>query len=74
MENSIGEPIKFAEWSYLGKGKYQRRDFQFSELIDMSSFGEGTLFENMEPDEIFRPVRTFGQVTMNQIPSLAKAN
>jgi hypothetical protein len=74
IKNSRGEAIKFAEWSYLGKGKYQRRDFQFSELIDMSSFGEGTLFENMEPDEIFRPVRTYGQVNMSEIASLAKAN
>lgn len=74
MENSGGEPINFAEWSYLGKGKYQRRDFQFSEMIEMSSFGEGTLFENLEPDEIFKPVRTFGQVTMNEVPSLVKAN
>lgn len=74
IKNSRGEAIKFAEWSYLGKGKYQRRDFQFSELIEMSSYGEGTLFENMEPDEIFRPIRTFGKVTMNEIPALAKAN
>jgi len=24
------QPITFAEWGYLGKGKYQRRDFRFA--------------------------------------------
>ena len=36
------EPIAFAEWGYLGKGKFQRRDFRFDALTQMSSFGEAT--------------------------------
>src|SRR6478672_10510570 len=26
------QPITFAEWGYLGKGKYQRRDFRYDDL------------------------------------------
>lgn len=33
------KPIIFAEWGYLGKGKFQRRDFRFDTLTQMSSFG-----------------------------------
>src|SRR3990172_6486653 len=29
MRTSDGQPIMFAEWGYLGKGKFQRRDFRF---------------------------------------------
>src|ERR1019366_9208701 len=29
MCTSSNEPITFAEWGYLGKGKFQRRDFRF---------------------------------------------
>ncbi|HBN50716.1 MAG TPA: restriction endonuclease subunit M, partial [Thalassospira sp.] len=28
MKTHDGEPISFAEWGYLGKGKFQRRDFR----------------------------------------------
>ena len=41
MLTSDGEPITFAEWGYLGKGKFQRRDFRFDTLTQMSSFGGG---------------------------------
>jgi hypothetical protein len=40
-----GQPITFAEWGYLGKGKFQRRDFRFDALTQRSSFSqEGALF------------------------------
>src|SRR6266536_476555 len=29
MRTHEGQPITFAEWGYLGKGKFQRRDFRF---------------------------------------------
>jgi len=35
-----GQPITFAEWGYLGKGKFQRRDFRFEVLAQMSSFSQ----------------------------------
>jgi hypothetical protein len=32
MKTHDGEPISFAEWGYLGKGKFQRRDFRLDVL------------------------------------------
>ena len=74
LRNSKGEALVFAEWAYLGKGKFQRRDFIFSELIQMSSFGEGTLFSNMKPDEIFKPITVHPQVNIGDLPDLAPIN
>src|SRR5438034_2329944 len=32
MRGCDGSPILFAEWGYLGKGRFQRRDFRFDSL------------------------------------------
>ena len=40
MRTHDDHPITFAEWGYLGKGKFQRRDFLFDLLTQMSSVGE----------------------------------
>jgi hypothetical protein len=61
-------PISFAEWSYLGKGRYHRRDFRFDTLTQMSSFGEeGSLFADLGKHEIFTPTRDHGQLTVAEI-------
>jgi len=39
-----GKWIIFAEWGYLGKGKFQRRDFLLDKLIQSSSIRKGDLF------------------------------
>ena len=57
MVGADEKPILFAEWAYLGKGRFQRRDFRFDSLTQMSLFGEGTLFEGMDKAEIFRAER-----------------
>jgi N-6 DNA Methylase len=59
MLTSDGDPITFAEWGYLGKGKFQRRDFHYDTLVQMSSFGEDTLFADLGKHEIFTPVRSY---------------
>jgi hypothetical protein len=38
MCTDTDEPIAFAEWGYLGKGKFQRRDFRFSTLTQSAAF------------------------------------
>ncbi|MER3490722.1 MAG: restriction endonuclease subunit M [Meiothermus sp.] len=38
MRTHQGEPITFAEWGYLGKGKFQRRDFRLEFLTQSSDF------------------------------------
>jgi hypothetical protein len=62
------QSITFAEWSYLGKGRYQRRDFRFDTLTHMSAFGaEDTLFADLGKHEIFTPIRDHGVLSVADI-------
>jgi len=67
LKDNTGEPIVFPEWSYIGKGKFKRRDFKYDELLQLSSFGEGTLFESLEADEIFAPVKDYPAMSISDI-------
>jgi hypothetical protein len=67
MLDSSGQPITFAEWGYLGKGKFQRRDFRLDTLAQMSSFGEGTLFANLGKHEIFTPIKSYPPLTLKDL-------
>src|SRR5690349_6853459 len=59
-----GQPITFAEWGYLGKGKFQRRDFRFEALAQMSSFNrEGTLWAHLGSHEVFSPIKSYPPMT-----------
>lgn len=60
-------PIVFAEWAYLGKGRFQRRDFRFDALAQVSSFGEDTLFGSVPKNEIFAPVREYPPLTARDL-------
>ncbi len=63
-----GQPITFAEWGYLGKGKFQRRDFRFDVLTGSSAFSaEGSLFAHLGKHEIFTPVTTYPLVTVGEL-------
>lgn len=64
MTDPQGKALTFPEWGYLGKGSFQRRDFRYDNLVDVSSFGEGTLFAGMEKHEIFAPIRTFRKMSV----------
>ena len=44
MRSSDDQPITFAEWGYLGKGKFQRRDFRLDNLNQSSSISNEDLF------------------------------
>lgn len=53
MKSRKGQPITFAEWGYLGKGKFQRRDFRLDALTGSSAFSaEGSLFAHMTVREL----------------------
>ncbi|RJQ46697.1 MAG: SAM-dependent DNA methyltransferase [Gaiellales bacterium] len=68
MRASDGQPITFAEWGYLGKGKFQRRDFRLDTLAQMSAFGEeGTLFAHLGKHEIFTPAQTYPPMTVSEL-------
>lgn len=65
-----GRPITFPEWGYLGKGKFQRRDFRYDDLTQRASY-EGTLFGDLD-DDLFVPVRTYPVMTVSQIAEAAQ--
>ena len=67
-----GQPITFAEWGYLGKGKFQRRDFRLDTLSQMSALNEeGSLFAHLGKHEIFAPAKTYPPMSVNDIASSA---
>jgi predicted glycoside hydrolase/deacetylase ChbG (UPF0249 family) len=68
MRMHDGQPITFAEWGYLGKGKFQRRDFRFEVLTQMSSFTrEGSLFAHLGKHEIFTPIKEYPPMTAREL-------
>ena len=65
MLTNDGEPITFAEWGYLGKGKFQRRDFRFDILTGMSTHTEqGSLFAK---HEVFTPTKPYPPMTVREL-------
>ncbi len=68
MNDSDGVPITFAEWGYLGKGKFQRRDFRFDILTHSSAFSaDGSLFAHLGKHEIFTPAKTWPPMTVGDL-------
>lgn len=58
-------PITFSEWSYLGKGRFHRRDFRFDTMTKMASFDEeDTLFADLGKHEIFTPTTDYGTLSV----------
>jgi hypothetical protein len=68
MRSNNGKPITFAEWGYLGKGKFQRRDFRFDDLTLSSAFNaEGSLFAHLGRHDLFTPTRTYPPMTVGDL-------
>jgi hypothetical protein len=68
MLTSDGQPITFAEWGYLGKGKFQRRDFRYDILTRSSAFHEeGPLLAPLVKHEIFTPVKTYPPMKVSEL-------
>jgi N-6 DNA methylase len=75
MRTSDGQVITFAEWGYLGKGRFQRRDFRLDILTQMSAFGEkGTLFADLGRHEVFTPTKMYPPMTLSELASAGLAN
>lgn len=66
MTTADGSPIVFPEWGYLGRGKFQRRDFRYDNLTERASF-QGTLWDHLEEHEIFTPVKSYPPMTIEEI-------
>lgn len=64
MRAQDGQPITFAEWGYLGRGKFQRRDFRLDVLTGSSAFSaDGSLFAQLGKHELFTPTKTHPTIT-----------
>ena len=72
MRTQDDQAIIFAEWGYLGKGRYQRRDFRLDSLAQSSNFSsEGSLFAQLGRHEIFTPTKTYPSMTIGELAALA---
>ncbi len=68
MQTKGGQPITFAEWGYLGRGKYQRRDFRLGDLTLSSTFSaEGSLFAHLGKHEIFTPIKSYPPMSVRDL-------
>ncbi|MBA4216206.1 MAG: SAM-dependent DNA methyltransferase [Roseateles sp.] len=68
MRTRDGQPIAFAEWGYLGKGKFQRRDFRLDVLTGSADFtAQGSLFGK---HEIFTPIQTYPPRSVRELAAL----
>ncbi len=75
MRTSDGQSITFAEWGYLGKGRFQRRDFRLHDLTMSSTFSaEGSLFAHLGKHEIFTPIRTYPPMTVRELAAASLAD
>ena len=68
MRTLDGQAITFAEWGYLGKGKYQRRDFRLDTLTMASAFStKDSLFANLGKHELFTPTKSYPSMTVSKL-------
>jgi hypothetical protein len=75
MLDKDGLPITVAEWGYLGKGRFQRRDFRFDVLTHTASFRkEGSLFAQLGKHEIFTPTKTYPPMTVGDLARAPKSD
>lgn len=68
MRTYDGQPIIFAEWGYLGRGKFQRRDFRLNILTQSASISaEEPLFARQGNNELFTPAKTYPPMTASDL-------
>ncbi|MDA1330775.1 MAG: SAM-dependent DNA methyltransferase [Chloroflexi bacterium] len=62
------QPITFAEWGYLGKGKFQRRDFRLDNLTESAAWSAtGDMFSALAKYDIFQPIKTYQPMTVREL-------
>lgn len=74
MRTYDGQPITFAEWGYIGRGKFQRRDFRLNVLAGSSAFSaEDSLFAQLGKHELFTPIKTYPRMMVKELADAADA-
>lgn len=67
MRTHDDQPITFAEWGYLSKGKFQRRDFRLGNLTLSSRFSTEDKFFDQSEHEIFTPIKTYPPMSIREL-------
>ena len=68
MRTHDGEHITFAEWGYLGKGKFKRRDFRLESLARAVEHArDAAFFGPQATHEVFTPVRDYPRMTLREL-------
>ena len=80
-----GKALTFAEWGYLGKGKFKRRDFRLESLTQMSSLRkvdaasqdhegrhQSELFAEIASHEVFQPSRDYPAMKVAELAAQEK--
>lgn len=67
---SDGSEIIFPEWSYVGSGSFQRRDFAYGTLAQLSSWENDSLFSAIEKSDIFTPIKTYPLANITELSEL----
>lgn len=65
MVTAKAQLIVFPEWGYLGRGRFQRRDFRYESLAQRSSFGHALGADHRH--EIFTPVRSYPPMSVHEL-------
>lgn len=67
MRTTDGDPITFAEWGPLGRGKFKRRDFRLRSLTQMAAVVEDPMFRPTGKEDPFVPVKDYPPVTVREL-------
>lgn len=68
-----GQPMRITEWSSVGKGKFNRRDFRLDsltragELRQSSVRDQASLFGGLGRHEVFTPVKDYPPMTVREL-------
>jgi hypothetical protein len=71
MKTNNGDTITFAEWGYLGKGNFQRRDFRYNIMtLNSAVKSKNSLFSFTPEVEVYGPSKTYPTMKMNDIAKM----
>ena len=76
MVAADGEPIRVTEWSSVGRGKFNRRDFRLDsltragELRQSNVREQASLFGGLGRHEVFTPVKDYPPMTVRELAAM----
>jgi hypothetical protein len=71
MRTYCDAPITFAEWEYLSKGKFRRRDFQLDVLIHSNFVEQAPLIAKLSNHETPKPTKSYPPMTVRDLARAA---